>query len=129
MTKVEVESFYDMANLFPKHTGLPFVVWISSRGGAKHDVRVKIAPGPKARLEEMVTVGLRPEVHVVEGTLSARDLALVGQWIEMNRETLLRYWEEEIDTVDALQQLKIVVSEKKKESLKEDVKANEPSAN
>jgi hypothetical protein len=30
-----------MANLGEKHTGLPFVVWISVRGGARHDVRLK----------------------------------------------------------------------------------------
>lgn len=105
---IEQANFYDMANLFPRHTGLPFVVWISSRGGAKHDVRVKVAPGPKARPDEMITVGLRPDVHVVEGTLSSRDLALVARWIEINRDVLLRYWEEEIDTVDALGELKLI---------------------
>ena len=110
MTTVERENFFDRANLFPKHTGLPFVVWILSRGGAEHDARVKVAPGVKARPEEMVSVGLRPTVHVVEGALPARDLEAVTAWIELNRDTLLKYWEEEIDTVDALQQLKMVAS-------------------
>jgi hypothetical protein len=37
------DEFFDVANLFPKHTGLPFVVWISYRGGARHDIRVKVS--------------------------------------------------------------------------------------
>ena len=36
--EMKIEAPFEMANLFPKHTGLPFVVWISYRGGARHDV-------------------------------------------------------------------------------------------
>ena len=32
-----------------EHTGLPFVVFISQKGGAKHDVRVKVARSAKVR--------------------------------------------------------------------------------
>jgi hypothetical protein len=35
------------ANLSPKRTGLPFVVWISPKAGAAHDVRVTVSKGPK----------------------------------------------------------------------------------
>jgi hypothetical protein len=42
-----------MANLSPRRTGLPFVVWISPKGGATHDV--------------LISVAFRPEVHVVDG--------------------------------------------------------------
>jgi hypothetical protein len=96
------EALYEMANLFPKHTGLPFVVWISYRGGARHDVRVKISHGPKAIPSEMISVAIRPDVHVVEGELNAGDLALLTKWIELNRDVLVEYWEGGIDTKDAL---------------------------
>lgn len=43
-----IEAPFELANLFPKHTGLPFVVWISARGGARHDVRVKVSRGAEA---------------------------------------------------------------------------------
>ena len=69
------EALFEMANLFSKHTGLPFVVWISYRGGAQHDVRVK---------------------------MSGSDLALLTKWIELNHEVLVRHWEGEIDTKDAI---------------------------
>jgi hypothetical protein len=41
--KPEGQATYRMANLRPERTGLPFVVFISQRGGARHDVRVKVA--------------------------------------------------------------------------------------
>lgn len=100
-----VEAPFEMANLFPKHTGLPFVVWISYRGGARHDVRVKVSHNAKAIPAEMISVGIRPEVQVIEGSMDAGEFGRLKQWIEANRETLIAYWEGEIDTQDALEAL------------------------
>jgi hypothetical protein len=96
------DDFFEMANLFSKHTGLPFVVWISYKGGAQHDVRVKVSPGPKALPSEMASVAIRPEIRLVQGEMSPSDLALLSRWIEMNRDTLVKYWEGDIDTKDAI---------------------------
>lgn len=96
------DDFFEMANLFSKHTGLPFVVWISYKGGAQHDVRVKVSPAPKALPSEMASVAIRPEIRVVQGEMSSSDLALLSRWIEINRNILLRYWEGDIDTKDAI---------------------------
>jgi hypothetical protein len=72
----ESEDFFEMANLSPKRTGLPFVVWISPKAGAPHDVRVKISKahsecvvrvkkrGPKVHPSELISVAMRPNVHV-----------------------------------------------------------------
>jgi hypothetical protein len=38
----EAEAPYEMANLTPRMTGLPMVVWVSHCGRARHDVRVKV---------------------------------------------------------------------------------------
>jgi hypothetical protein len=100
-----VEAPYEMANLFPKHTGLPFVVWISVRGGARHDVRVKVSSSAKAVPGDMATIGLRPEVRVLEGEMETQAFHLLCEWIELNRSTLIAYWEGEIDTQDALEAL------------------------
>lgn len=94
------EALFEVANLFPKHTGLPFVVWISYCGGAQHDVRVKVSPGPKALPFELSSVAIRP--NVVEGSLSGSDLALLSRWVDLNGDVLIRYWDGEIDTKDAL---------------------------
>jgi hypothetical protein len=103
-----LEAPFEMANLFPKHTGLPFVVWISVRGGARHDVRVKVSANSKATPGEMATIGIRPEVRIIEGELDAYALAQLTAWVELNRATLLSYWEGDIDTQDALDALRRV---------------------
>ena len=100
-----VEAPYEMANLFPRHTGLPFVVWISVRGGARHDVRVKVSENAKAMPGELATVGIRPEVTVIEGQIGPHALRQLAAWIELNRATLIAYWEGDIDTQDALEAL------------------------
>src|SRR6266571_6032510 len=102
------EGLFEMANLFSKHTGLPFVVWISYKGGAQHDVRVKVSPGPKVFPSQMVSVAVRPYVHVVEGKMSASDLAGLTKWIELNRDVLVKYWEGDIDTKDAVDAIRPV---------------------
>jgi len=104
------DDFFEMANLFSKHTGLPFVVWISYKGGAQHDVRVKVSPGPKAFPSEMASVAIRPEIRVMQGELSPGDLALLSRWIEINRETLLKYWDGDIDTKDAIDAIRPISS-------------------
>ena len=98
----ELDRLFEMANLFPKHTGLPFVVWISTGQGVQHDVRVKVSTSPRAIPSQMISVALRPNVHVVQGNLTPSDLALLARWIELNRDVILRYWEGSIDTIEAM---------------------------
>jgi len=103
----EGQALFDMANLRPERTGLPFVVFISQKGGARHDVRVKIAHGAKVRPSEMVTVAVRPNVRVIRGVLDPDDLARLAEWIDLNRDVLVDYWNGDIEyTEDALSALK-----------------------
>ena len=97
------QALFEMANLRPERTGLPFVVFISQKGGARHDVRVKIARGAKVRPSEMVTVAVRPTPRVVRGALDPDDLALLAGWIDLNRAVLIDYWNGDIEyTEDAI---------------------------
>jgi len=70
-------------------------VYISEKGRAKHDVRIKVSPAPRVR-EFVATVSVRPDVRVIEGNLTANDLALLDKWIELNRNVIIRYWEGDI---------------------------------
>ena len=40
--ETDTEDLFEMANLFPHTTGLAMTVWVSPRGNARHDVRVKV---------------------------------------------------------------------------------------
>ena len=39
----EAEDLFIMANLRPKTTGLPMVIWVSERCNAKHGARIKVS--------------------------------------------------------------------------------------
>ncbi len=101
------EALFEIANLTSKRTGLPFVVWISPKAGALHDVRVKVSKGAIVHSSELVSVAIRPDVRVVGGTMSAHDLTLLKKWIESNRDAIINYWGGEIeDTADAIALMK-----------------------
>jgi hypothetical protein len=106
----ESEGLFEMANLSPKRTGLPFVVWISPKAGAPRDVRVKVSKGPKVNPAELISVAIRPDVHVVGGgDMSAHDLALLRKWLVLNQDVIIKYWDGEIEyTEDAIAALKPV---------------------
>ena len=103
---LEDEGLFEMVNIRPELSGLPFIVWISERGGARHDVRVNVSPGPRVR-DFSATLSVRPRVEVLAGDMSARDLELVRAWIELNRDAIIKYWIGEIlYTDEALAALK-----------------------
>jgi hypothetical protein len=96
-----------MSNLSPKRTGLPFVVWISAGAWIQNDdIRVKITRGPKVKSSEMISVALRPMLRVIDGQLSNEELGLLEQWVQLNLEVLIDYWNGEIDTSGVLERLK-----------------------
>jgi len=87
------EGLFEMANLRPERTGLPFVVFISQRGGARHDIRVKVAPGPRPDPATMISVALGPEPRAMPpGELSAEDFRRLSAWIALNQQALIDYW-------------------------------------
>lgn len=104
----EAEGLFEMANLSPRRTGLPFVVWISPKAGAPHDIRVKVSKGPKVNPTELISVAIRPDVQVVAGgNMSPQDLALLKKWVALNQDVIVKYWDGEIEyTEDAIAALK-----------------------
>jgi hypothetical protein len=101
------QASFDMANLRPERTRLPFVVFISQKGGARHDVRIKLARAAKVRPSEMLTVAVRPAPRLIRGEMNSREFDLVKQWIELNRGVLIDYWDGTIEyTEDALDAIK-----------------------
>ena len=102
------EAPFDMANLPPRLTGLPMVVWVSERGNAAHDVRVKVCRvhGERMQWNNAASVAVRPQPCLVAGQLSPADLAVVSDWIHLNEAVLVDYWEEQIFTDELLSRLR-----------------------
>ena len=102
------DDAYTMANLRPAFTGLPMVVWVSERGFAKHDVRVKVCcvHGDKIQIYNTASVAVRPQPDLAEGSLPPADLDAVKRWIKLNADPIIAYWDGVIDTAELLQRLR-----------------------
>ena len=99
---------YEMANLYPRETGLPMTVWAGPRGGARHDVRVKVCRihGNKMDVEGLASVSVRPTPELMAGSLTNADLRAVQAWVTLNSDALIGYWDGDLGTVEFVQALK-----------------------
>ena len=102
------DELYEMANLYPRTTGLPMTVWVGPRGNARDDVRIKVnlAHGNQMNIDNTAVVGVRPAPHLVAGRLPSDDERLVFEWIRLNVGTIIAYWDGNIDTAELIQNLK-----------------------
>jgi hypothetical protein len=101
------ESAFDMANLSPALTGLPMVVWVSERGGARHDVRVRVSTihGRTVSPGQWAVVAVRPAPRLVHGSLSPADFAAVSNWIRLNEVAIVDYWNYQLLTDELIRRL------------------------
>jgi hypothetical protein len=105
---IESDELFEVANLYPRTTGLPMTVWVSPRGNARHDVRIKVnmTRGNQMTVENTAVVAVRPVPHLIAGRLSADDERVVFGWIALNAAALIGYWDGDIDTVQLSQLLR-----------------------
>lgn len=105
---LEEDDLFEMASLYPRTTGLPMTVWVSPRGRAGHDVRIKVnmSHGNRMTIDNIAIVAVRPSPRVVEGRLSVDDQHGVFDWIALNSEAIVDYWNGDIDTLELVQTLK-----------------------
>jgi hypothetical protein len=102
----EGQATYEMANLKPSTTNLPFVVWVSQRAGARHDVRVKVAQSAKVDPSHMGDYAIWPFAHISGPGLSANEEKLLADWIGKNRVVLVDFWNSDIEyTEDLLEKI------------------------
>ncbi len=106
----EDQDLFEMANLYPRTTGLPRTVWVSPKGRARHDVRVKVStsPGDRMDAENTAIVGVRPRPALLHGELSPEHLVAILSWVGLNSSALVEYWDGAIDTVELVARLQKV---------------------
>jgi hypothetical protein len=101
------QDLFEMANLYPATTGLPMTVWVSPRGHAQHDARVKVntTHGRRMDLDNAAVMGVRPVPRLIEGELSSADQTATAKWITANTDALIDYWNGKIDTAEFIVRL------------------------
>ncbi len=102
------DELYEMANLYPRTTGLPMTVWVGPRGNARHDVRIKVnmTHGNQMAIDNTAVVAVRPAPSLIAGRLSSEDRHLVFAWLGINAAAIIAYWDGDIDTAELIQTLK-----------------------
>lgn len=107
-TPLEEEGLFEIANLYLTHTGLPMTVWVGVKGGARHDVRVKVCRthGNQMDIHDTAVVSVRPTPELIEGPLRTADLETVQAWIALNAEVLIGHRDGMLDSIDLAQALK-----------------------
>ena len=103
---IEGQATYGMANPRPERTGLTFIVFISQRDDARHAARVKVAPAPRVKTDDMGSYSVEPFAYRAGLRLASSEERRLEQWIVVNRDVLLGYWDGAIEyTEDALARL------------------------
>jgi hypothetical protein len=102
------KDLFEMANLYPATTGLPMTVWVSPRGNARHDVRVKVnmTHGNQMNIANTAVVAVRPQPRVVTGRLLSTDEQAVFAWVTLNEAALADYWDGRVDTAGLVVRLR-----------------------
>ena len=100
----ETDEGWSMAKLRPFETGLPMTVWITENDHYPHDVRVKVSTihgGRGSWRHDALFVAVRPQPReLVPGILPAADLRLVSEWIRLNHDTIIDFWDGKLSVTE-----------------------------
>ena len=101
------EELWRLAPLSAGKTGIPFIVWIGSGQGVRHAARVKVAREMSDLPDNMTTVSIASPATIHDGPpLAAADLRKLEDWINLNREALLDYWNCKLATDEVMERLR-----------------------
>jgi hypothetical protein len=111
MTKADSTWHYDMAvNLRSTQTGLPKLVWVSTRT-EEQGPRIKIGIDPiKAKgFDECATMTISEKPEVVGDIpkeITETDINVIRKWVLLNKDVLLEYWQDDISSTELFLKLR-----------------------
>ena len=104
----EEELLEHMASFRTDATGVDNTIWVSPKGRTRHAARIKVAIDPPDSLNaasQTASVAVH-DGSVAEGHIPSHILRQVQEFVRINREVLMDYWDERIDTRQLDQRLK-----------------------
>lgn len=107
IAETEEDALFLMASLHPRETGLPRVIYVSEKGQARHDARVKVSgvSGERMSVRDMATFTVRPTPTLIHGRLDRDEERAISAWIARDEAALVAYWDGEISTTELLERL------------------------
>lgn len=106
------EDLFELANVDHKVTGLPMLIYVSGKNAA-HAARVKVARTYRSNFYPgdtfSVLISTKPKIVAGDqGEITNEDVKSVYDWVMLNREILLQYWNHNMSTNDLIDKLKKV---------------------
>ena len=97
------ENLYEMARVQKKNSGLPQMIFVSTRdyGTGNHWARIKVSnvPGTFSKNDNFsVTVSKTPKVVGSTSKYSTSEMNDIFDWIVLNYDTLIKYWNNKYDS-------------------------------
>ena len=90
------ECTFEFTDFGPHLTGLPFFVWVRPSMGMRREVWVGVSPDRNGFDGcDLIQVAIRPDVRVVKGKMSNKNVALLRQWADLNRDMIVKFWNTE----------------------------------
>jgi hypothetical protein len=102
------EEVEDMASLRSKTTGVENTIFVSTKAFGRHAARIKIAVDPPHTFNA-TSKSASMAIHdygITGEYLAPRIVEQAKQFIELNRDALLDFWECKISTEDLIERLK-----------------------
>lgn len=104
---------WEMANLKPEETGLPVIVYVSDKGNSQHGPRIKVQNDYSSKVTNdwfSITIETNAKVPNSQSHIKIKvkdkDLVKVKQWISLNKDLLLKYWNGAITTTTFIKEFK-----------------------
>jgi hypothetical protein len=100
----------DMVSLRSERTGIDNTIFISTKGYAQHAPHIKIAVDPPDTFNATSkSASMAIHNYSISGAyVASRVVEQAKQFIDLNREALLDYWDCKIDTAQLIERLKPV---------------------
>lgn len=109
MNSLDEMDLQEMVSYPKSVTGVSNVLFISTKGHARHGPRIKIAINPPNRIDpRSETASIRFDGSIANGQIDAELLQQVRRFIEQNRSVLLDYWDYRINTEELRERLKAI---------------------
>ena len=98
-------NLLEMSNIRPAETGLNMVIYIGPQYGLKHGPRIKVSTkyGEKVGATFFtITIANEPVVIGKTGDIKSEDIDQVKEFVKLNKNVLLKLWNDEISPADAV---------------------------
>jgi hypothetical protein len=109
LAEEEIAELEAMASFGPNTTGIDNTIFISPDATGRHAARIKVAIDPPLTFSvraKTASISIHDGEHVAGEAVPAALLRQLRQFIELNRDVLMDYWRQDIDTAELQRRLR-----------------------